>query len=169
MSAMPVAACSQPSLRLRTLVVLPARGQVLQVRGHFMEDGRIHVRFGKISAANGPPTLYDVHMDEHTEWLPPPGSTCAMIGVFVHDTDRHYTLKLGPMFAVNVLNLLVHYYDQSGRLHTNTMDKRWEGVLVAVYVPNSLMSRPTAIDRALHAACSQLIAPGMRLAASCTD
>ena len=133
MSAMPVAACSQPSARLPTLVVLPARGHLLQVSEHFWGDGIIHVRFAQPSPANGPPTLFDVHYDEHTEWLPPPGSMCAMIGAFAHDTDRHYTLKLGPMFAVNVL--LVHYYDQSGRLHTNTMDKRWEGVLVAVYVP----------------------------------
>ena len=95
----------------------------------------MHVRFGKISAANGPPTLYDVHMDEHTEWLPPAGSICSMIGVFVGDKDRHHTLQLGPMFSVNVLNLPVQHYDMSGRLRVNTMDKHWEGVLAAVYVP----------------------------------
>ena len=53
-----------------------------------MEDGRIHVRFGKISAANGPPILYDVHVDEHTEWLPPAGWICCMNGVLVRDKDR---------------------------------------------------------------------------------
>ena len=135
MSAIPFAACSQPSVRLRPLVVLPYRGQVLQVRGGFMKDGRMHVRFALISPARGPATLYDVKYDEQTEWLPSENSMCSMIGVFVRDMDRHYTLQLGPIFAVKVLNLQVPFYDIEGRWRVTTMDKHWEGVLVAVYVP----------------------------------
>ena len=135
MSAIPFAACSQPSVRLRSLEVLPYRGQVLQVSGVFMKDGRMHVRFALMSPARGPSTLFDVQYDEHTEWLPPEGSMCSMIGVFVRDRDRHHTLQLGPIFAVKVLNMQVQHYDMSGRLRVNMMDKHWEGVLAAVYVP----------------------------------
>ena len=123
------------SERLRSLEVLPERGKLLQVVLVFARDGIMHVRFALISPARGPATLYDVKYDEHTEWLPPENSTCSMIGVFVRDTVRHYTLQLGPMFAVKVLNLPVPFYDMEGRLRMNAMDKHWEGVLVAVYVP----------------------------------
>ena len=104
-----------------------------------MEDGRIHVRFGKISVANGPPILYDVHVDEHTEWLPPAGWICCMNGVLVRDKDRHHTLKLGPMFSVNVLNLPVHHYDMSGRLRVNTMGQTLGGGRGCRIRPYSLM------------------------------
>ena len=39
------------------------------------------------------------------------------------------------MFSVNVLNLPVQHYDMNGRPPMSTMDKHWEGVLFAVYVP----------------------------------
>ena len=135
MSAIPVAACSQPSVRLHPLVVLPERGQVLRVIQVFAEDGIMHVRFALIPPARGPSTLYDVQYDEHTEWLPAEGSMCSMIGVFVRDRDRHYTLQIGPIFAVKVLNIQVPFFDMEGRMRVNTMDKHWEGVLAAVYVP----------------------------------
>ena len=60
---------------------------------------------------------------------------CSMIGVFVRDRDRHYTLQFGPIFAVKVLNTQVPFFDMEGRMRVNTMDKHWEGVLAAVYVP----------------------------------
>ena len=100
-----------------------------------MVQSRFAVRFGKFSPANGPPILYDVHMDEHTEWLPQPGSICMMVGVSVRDKNRHTTLKLGPLFAVNVLNLPFDYLDTNGTPRVSTMDRHWEGVLFAVYVP----------------------------------
>ena len=123
------------SERLRSLVVLPERGKVLQVVWVFVAKGIMHVRFALISRARGPSIFYDVQYDEHTEWLPPVSSMCSMIGVFVRDRDRHHTLQLGPIFAVKVLNLPVPFYDMEGRMRVNTMDKHWEGVLAAVYVP----------------------------------
>ena len=131
MSMIPFAA----SERLRSLEVLPERGKVLQVVWVFVKDGIMHVRFALISPARGPSIFYDVQYDEHTEWLPPVSSMCSMVGVFVRDLDRHHTLQLGPIFAVKVLNIQVQHYDMSGTLRVNMMDKHWEGVLAAVYVP----------------------------------